>query len=315
MITMKKIDSQAYKEIRTWIYRNARPLDLALWQCHYEDGSREAVIERLKEYQNEDGGFGHALEPDCWNPESSPYETMIAIGILRSINWVDMGDPVLQGIFRFLEHTPYCSEEGWYFGIPSNDKVPRAPWWTYSEETNAVQCMGITAAICAFILRYGDQESGLFTKAADYTGKILARVKETEDFGEMGAGGLFMLAQDIEATGLSARFDCAVIMENLKGLVDRSIERDTEKWSFYTPRPSEFIFSPESPFYPGNEEIVEKELDYLVDTRNPGGVWNITWTWFDLGEQYAKEFAVSENWWMAHKAMEKLRFLKCFGRA
>ena len=59
---------------------------------------------------------------------------------------------------------------------------------------------------------------------------------------------------------------------------------------------------------------MEAELDYLIDTRNPGGVWNITWTWFDLGEVYPKEFAVSENWWMASKAIEKMRFLRAFGR-
>ena len=67
-------------------------------------------------------------------------------------------------------------------------------------------------------------------------------------------------------------------------------------------------------FIPGNEEIVDLELDYLVETRNPGGVWNITWTWFGLGDEYPKEFAISENWWMASKAIERLSFLEAFGR-
>lgn len=96
--------------------------------------------------------------------------------------------------------------------------------------------------------------------------------------------------------------------------VNRAIERDPQKWSLYTKTPSDFISSPDSPFYKGNEEIVEKELDYLIDTRNPGGVWNITWTWFNLGEKYQKEFAISENWWMAARAIEKIAFLKSFGR-
>lgn len=69
-----------------------------------------------------------------------------------------------------------------------------------------------------------------------------------------------------------------------------------------------------SPLYHGNEDIVATELDYLVDTRNAGGVWDITWTWFALGEKYPKEFAVSENWWKAGKAIEKMKFLRNFGR-
>lgn len=64
--------NQALKKARTFIYRNARPLDLARWQYHFEGGSKEAVLTTLAAYQNEDGGFGHALEPDSWNPNSSP---------------------------------------------------------------------------------------------------------------------------------------------------------------------------------------------------------------------------------------------------
>lgn len=125
---------------------------------------------------------------------------------------------------------------------------------------------------------------------------------------------LGVLMQDVEESGLAGRFDCSVIRERLAELVNRAIERDPEKWQFYTHRPSEFIWRPSAPAYPGNEEIVEKELDYLIETRIPGGVWNITWTWFALTERYQKEFAVSENWWKAAEAIRKIRFLKNFDR-
>lgn len=311
---MKTLDTRAFEEIKTWIYRNARPIDLALWQYNFESGSREKVMEMLGYYRNEDGGFGGALEPDCWNTESSPYSTMIAIGILRSIGFTDASHPMIQGIFRYLDNTEYCSEDGWFFCIPSNDNFPRAPWWTYDENVNAVQSMGITAALCAFVLRYGECQSALYAKACGYVDRILEKLEATEDFGETGVGGLGILLNDIIESGLSSRFDCSVMKKMLMEQVNSSIERDPEKWAFYTPRPSEFIFSPDSHFYPGNEEIVEKELDYLIGTRNPGGVWNITWTWFQMGEQYGKEFAVSENWWMASKAIEKINFLKRFRR-
>jgi len=47
-------------------------LELARWQIHFEDGSRENVLQMLEVYQNEDGGFGHGLEPDNWKPNSTP---------------------------------------------------------------------------------------------------------------------------------------------------------------------------------------------------------------------------------------------------
>ncbi len=311
---MKRLSAAAYGEVRSWIYRNARPLELAMWQFDFENGSPKQVEDMLSFYQNEDGGFGSALEPDSWNPESTPYSTMVAAGILREIGLAQPGNPILEGIFRYLESGVHASEEGWHFGVPSNDRYPRAPWWTYSEELNAVQDMGITAGLCALILRYGGGHPKLFETACGYVDRILAQADSRKDFGEMGAGGLGMLAQDIGEAGLSGRFDCRSLIEKLPGLVNRTIERDPEKWAQYTPRPSEFIWSPASGYYPGNEEIVDLELDYLIDTRNPGGVWNITWTWFDLGDIYPKEFAVSEVWWMASKAVEKMRFLRAFGR-
>ncbi len=46
---------------REFVYRNARPLEMALWEFHFEHGSAEEVLKRLAFFQNEDGGFGHAI--------------------------------------------------------------------------------------------------------------------------------------------------------------------------------------------------------------------------------------------------------------
>ena len=45
---MKQLGAAAYDEIRKWIYRNARPLDLALWQFEFEGGNRETVMEMVE---------------------------------------------------------------------------------------------------------------------------------------------------------------------------------------------------------------------------------------------------------------------------
>jgi len=57
-----------FERARKWICLNARPIDRARFAYLFENGSREAVLSALAEYQNEDGGFGHALEADCFNP-------------------------------------------------------------------------------------------------------------------------------------------------------------------------------------------------------------------------------------------------------
>jgi hypothetical protein len=55
-----------------FIWKNARLLERAIFEFHFLDGSSAHVLEILRTYQNEDGGFGHALEPDLRAPDSHP---------------------------------------------------------------------------------------------------------------------------------------------------------------------------------------------------------------------------------------------------
>jgi hypothetical protein len=311
---MKILTAVELNEIRTWIYRNARPIDLSLWKYHFENGDRETVLDYLAYYQNGDGGFGHALEADNWNPHSTPYTTLTAINILKTINFEDMEYPILKGISRFLESSAFCTESGWHFSIPSNNNYPHAPWWTYNEERNEFEGIGITAEIVSFILKYAEKGSSLYKKAFTLVEVLIKILQTASNFGDMGINGYCILLDRIENEELTDNFDYQFMKDKVKGLVHDSIIRDTSKWIYYSVRPSDYICSPRSIFYEDNKDIVERELDYLIETRPKGGVWDITWSWFDNNEKYAKEFAISENWWKATKAIEKLRFLQAFDR-
>lgn len=43
-----------YERARAFMYRHARPLELALWQFHFENGSADSALRALSFYQNED---------------------------------------------------------------------------------------------------------------------------------------------------------------------------------------------------------------------------------------------------------------------
>ena len=90
------------KKAKEFIYRNARPIELALWNYYMEQGSIDDVLHNLSFYQNEDGGFGHALEPDSFNPNSAPIETWQATKILQQVGYGDSSHPIIQGILRYL---------------------------------------------------------------------------------------------------------------------------------------------------------------------------------------------------------------------
>lgn len=314
---MKKLSKAAFDEIRLWMHRNARPLELALWQYEFENGGREAVLSALSCYQNDDGGFGHALEPDCWNPDSSPYATLNAIGKLKNIGFTDTGHPIMRGIFSFLESGRHCVENGWLFSIPSNNEYPCAPWWGYDPKANEYEHTGVTAGIVCFVLEFAGRETELYGRACAFAEKLLAKFKEPDNKGDMGLSGYCTLLDTIKRLGLADRFDIEFLSASIKKHVDEAIVRDVLQWKNYCVRPSQFIHSPDSPFYEGNEYIVQQELDYLIDTRSENGVWGITWHWHGNYDKYPKEFAISENWWKADLeigATGKLKFLRNFDR-
>ena len=311
---MNKLSKKAFEEIRLWVYRNARHLELALWKYHFENGSKEDVIVALSFYQNKDGGFGNGLEPDSWNPNSSPYTTLYAIGILNEINAIDTNQPMVQEILKYFDSGVNSDESGWYFNIPSNDLHAHAPWWTYDKKANEYESLGVTAGIVEFILRYASKDSRLYMRALSLAEKLIQKLEVQGNFGEMGVQGYCKLKDMIMLLDRTDQYDMNVINHTVCELVNTSIERDSSKWCYHCKTPRDFITSPNSEFYKDNVDITEAELDYIIDTRPEQGVWGITWSWFDNNDKYPKEFAISENWWKSCKAISTLLHLRDFQR-
>jgi hypothetical protein len=305
---MKKLIQKDFQEIRNWIYRNARPLDFAIWQYTFENGSKDAIIEILSQYQNNDGGFGNSIDPDNWNVNSSPYNTQFAIKLLRQINFLDMNHPIFQGIFRYLENTEHKEEYGWIFTIPSNNDYPHAVWWDYNPEDNKFQSIGTTASLCGFILRYGNKNSTLYETATKYTQLLIDRLKSDIQLGDMGAGGYCELLEDMEGADLMDQFDYFYLRDKISQIVREKIRNEKDN---FMANPLEFVLSPNSRYYEDNRAEVELALDHIIDERPSMGVWDIPWEWYN-GNKYPKAFAITENWWKAAKAIEKLLQLKTF---
>lgn len=307
---IKMLDKKAFTEIQSWIYRNARPLELALWKFHFENGNIDDILDTLAIYQNEDGGFGNILEPDNWNPQSIPYVTEFAINILRQINFYDVTHPIYKGIFRYLENTVYQGADGWFFTVPQNDLYPHAVWWTYNEEGNKDQNIGITADLCGFILRYTNQDTRLYNKALKYTEMLFDKLKSDDNYGDMGLLGYCSLYQDLKGAGLDNKFDLNFLEEKTRALIEQHFHEYvwTNHEDMATVLPNPAIY-----YYECHGQAVSDSIDELIDIRHENGVWDIPWQWYDDGK-YVREFAISENWWKSYKAIEKLLFIKEHGR-
>lgn len=319
---------EVFAEIGRWVMRNARPVDLARWRFAFADGApgtdaersaarevrRREAVEALAAYQNADGGFGHALEADNWNPDSSPLTTSRAVEILDEIGWTDASHPVVQGILRYLDSR--CDfDEGrrrWLLCVPSNDLHPHAPWWgcvadSALRERSEYNPTGILAG---FLMRHAARGSERFAFAEPIARELLERFLAEPRIDMHPLACVLSLLDGLKRSWFDDASLLARAGEAAMTRVHELIEKDRGDWGAYACRPSFFVDGPDHPLAEGNEDAIEAECDFLLSGRGADGVWGLSWSW----GAYEREFAVAETWWKADVALRHVRFLRAFGR-
>ncbi|MDF2486229.1 MAG: hypothetical protein K0R46_2397 [Herbinix sp.] len=301
------VQNNLYEQVRNWIYRNARPLDFARWQYHFEGGSQEQVITILESYQNEDGGFGHALEADAWNPYSSPIQTFHALEILRELHFTDGSHKVIQGVLRYLASGQDMEGDIWLNNVQSNNDYPSAPWWKVGDESSGHNPYNPTAGLAGFALCYGERDSELFETCARIARDGVKYLLQVEEIDMHVLICFIALMEYCEQAQITDIIDLAAMKQKLMELVQKAITKDTDVWSTtYCCKPSQFFNNPDSIFYPGMQEIADYESEFIKETRNEDGVWNITWGW----DSYPEEWAITKNWWKSELVIKNMRILK-----
>src|SRR6266542_1468771 len=91
----------------------------------FRAGPADAVLAALLPYQNADGGFGKALEPDGRGPGSQPVHTHFALRLLDEIGLVS--GRVVADICRYLASVSQ-PDGGVPFVHPNITDSPKDPW-------------------------------------------------------------------------------------------------------------------------------------------------------------------------------------------
>ena len=145
-----------------FIWNNARLIERRLFSFLFKGGSRQDVIAALSAYQNEDGGFGNALEPDKRTPSSQPIDQEIALRILDDIGFdTDLASDICDFLMGIT-----TDEGGVPFVLPSVRDAPRADWWNTEDDPPA--SINPTASIAGLLHKHKFQHVWL-EKATEYS--------------------------------------------------------------------------------------------------------------------------------------------------
>jgi hypothetical protein len=116
-----------------FIYANARLLDRHRLAVLRHGAPAGPALDALRAYRNQDGGFGHALEPDVRTPGSEPAATLHALDVLAELG--ALGDPMVTPAAAWVAGIAR-PDGGVPFVLPASESYPHAPWMVAADEAS-----------------------------------------------------------------------------------------------------------------------------------------------------------------------------------
>jgi hypothetical protein len=127
MTTTKTPDIRAAEQ---FLAGHARVVDRRAYERLFRGGAAEPVRAAVAAYRNADGGFGHALEPDCRDNASQPAAVEMALRILDTTDSWDAG-LAMSACDWLASVAP--AQGGAAFVRATVTEAPHAPWWVIEE--------------------------------------------------------------------------------------------------------------------------------------------------------------------------------------
>jgi hypothetical protein len=289
--------------VADYIERNARPLDMALYNFRFRSGDKVTVLQALTPYQNSAGGFGNAIEPDLDMPQSSPLGTTVACQYLAEVDATADDAAVRHSIDYFLA-TYNHALTGWNIICKEANDYPHAPWWDYQQSLASFEWGNPSAEILGYLLYYPAIVPDALLAAI--TDKALQRlhVLTKPDFHELLC---YQRLYTLAGQTLQAR-----LFEPLANLIRQATNLDPQAWNTYGATPLTFVKSPQSPFADlFDTAVLQTNLDHLEAKIVDGNHWEPTWDW---GGNYPDTWQKAKQAWSGKLTVDNMAVLKAFER-
>ena len=125
-----------------------------------------------------------------------------------------------------------------------------------------------------------------------------------------GGGDTLVYARKLaEASGLD-KSQKTWLTERVVQIADQIVSRKPEEWSQYCAPPLKLAPTPECITADILADCIPTHLDYIIDTQDPQGFWDVTWAWSD----YPADWVIAKNEWQGYLTLDTLLSLRAYGR-
>ncbi|MEX2204635.1 MAG: hypothetical protein WEF50_00230 [Myxococcota bacterium] len=296
---MKKLSAPSFRRARDFLLTQARPLERALFAHEFEAGPRGAVLEALAPFQNADGGYGHALEPDVRLPASSAIATLTGLDVLREIAAGSEELPVRRALAWVVQEYD-AALPGWRSVPPAVDDFAHARHWSWDRHA--------PGAAWPHLLVPGAR---LLSHLQHW--RALAPPELVADAGVALRAHVETLTPPVFGDGLhyASTVDEPRLRTKLCRLALESVNTNPAEWGGYVNKPLKLAPLPESPFADVLAGPVSTNLDYEIEQQPSDGGWEPNWSWQGA---YEAEWQVARREWRGELTLKTLRSLRAYGR-
>jgi hypothetical protein len=273
---------------------HARVLDKRVFQRLFQGGAPGPVRDAVAAYRNDDGGFGHGLEPDCRTPASQPAAVEMALRLMDLTGAWD--DRLVRDAIDWLV-TVAPAEGGAAFVEPSVSQGPHAPWWVPDPAHPASLIQ--TGQIAGVLYARGFAHPWL-EHATEVMWERIAALTEPNGYEMFGV--LAFLQHVPDRPRAQAAFGQVGPLLLERGLVTLDPEAAGEVQT-----PLEFAPLPDSIARTlFDDATISAHLDHLASAQRDDGGWMFNWmSWSPAAEAD----------WRGFLTVDALRVLRANGRA
>ena len=307
---MKQLSSNAFQQTQAYVMTKARTVDQARFAFHFVGGSAADVLTALTAYQNDDGGFGYALEPDLRTSASSAIATQQGFNILREVGATDM-DPLVQSAVNYLLSTLDQERLRWEIVSSAVEDAPHAPWWTYAkiEENFDGFLANPRAALIGFLYEHKALvPTELLQQLADAQ---MTHLSEQSAAGKIDMHDLYCYITLANSPHFAEQ-QRQRLVSTLREAVQPLLATDPGEFAGYHLLPLDVAPAPDALLASVvDRTAIDAHLDYLIDTQLADGSWPLPWSWAFVDET---AWAQAERDWKGQIAVNRLRTLATYGR-
>lgn len=249
-------------QAQIFIWNHARLLERQLFSFLFQNGDRQKVLTALTAYQNSDGGFGNALEPDKRSASSQPIDQEFALRILDDIGF---DDELAAQICDFLM-TITTVEGGVPYVLPTVRDAPHAEWWNTEDDPPA--SINPTASVAGLLHKHHFQHSWL-ERATEFCWQKIESLENPSDHDLLCI--VLFLEHAPERKRASKEFKRIEAEIKKHAALDPNASGYVQKPLTWAPSPTSLC---QSLF---DEPLIDLHLDMLASQQQPDGGWPISW--------------------------------------